>query len=474
MDKSIIIAGAGPAGLLLAREMAKAGWTVNVFEAKAQEQLTEQHDWSDAVEYSVLQEAGLPVPVKKETYFEGDGVKESIDGDGLYEPHRISDLQVYSPDYKARIKGKVEFPMILIDRVALSKYQLKQAEEAGAKVHFGCPVITLTGDLSGDIGDIKVTGCEVKRSAQQNTNGDGQQSNTTETISADVIVDATGHRSVLRQTLGCPAIAAPFDDGDFANVTRKVYRFDTLKTDSQYPTVDHYSYGKYSGYSWTHFHRDGVIDIGCGVSSWHTPAEAQQAQDFMAKALGVGEKLRGVRGVSERVLVGASPPALATSGFMVLGDAAAMTNSMNGCGVAGAMRGALIAANVLKNASDCSIASLWPYAAQWFRGIGAHYASLRAMSRALQKLTHDDVRFMIGRGILGAAMMQNNLAGRFAAPGIGDSLRTLFACLGGNMPLLSMLMNAQGKAKRVHKLCRQYPEAFDPASFQAFCQAYQK
>jgi len=59
-DFHIIIIGAGPGGTLLARECARRGIKVTLYEKGTYENLG--HDWSDAVERSALEAAGFPIP----------------------------------------------------------------------------------------------------------------------------------------------------------------------------------------------------------------------------------------------------------------------------------------------------------------------------------------------------------------------------------------------------------------------------
>ena len=59
-DFHIIIIGAGPGRTLLARECARRGIKVTLYEKGTYENLG--HDWSDAVERSALEAAGFPIP----------------------------------------------------------------------------------------------------------------------------------------------------------------------------------------------------------------------------------------------------------------------------------------------------------------------------------------------------------------------------------------------------------------------------
>ena len=53
----VVVAGAGPGGCIFARDLAKAGIDVTVYEKGGYETLG--HDWSDAMERSALAEKGV-------------------------------------------------------------------------------------------------------------------------------------------------------------------------------------------------------------------------------------------------------------------------------------------------------------------------------------------------------------------------------------------------------------------------------
>ncbi len=59
-DYQVVIAGAGPGGALLARNLAGAGVSVVVYEAQSHEKIG--HNWSDAIEKNALEAAGFEMP----------------------------------------------------------------------------------------------------------------------------------------------------------------------------------------------------------------------------------------------------------------------------------------------------------------------------------------------------------------------------------------------------------------------------
>ncbi|MDR1043353.1 MAG: FAD-dependent monooxygenase, partial [Clostridiales Family XIII bacterium] len=101
MRKTVFIAGAGPGGMLLAKELANAGFDVTVGEKLSEEAFASKYNWADALELCILKDAGLPVPFPKGDRWHGEGVIGENTGADLYYPRRASELGIYAPDYSA-------------------------------------------------------------------------------------------------------------------------------------------------------------------------------------------------------------------------------------------------------------------------------------------------------------------------------------------------------------------------------------
>lgn len=446
MAKKICIAGAGPAGLTLARKLSENGFDVTVFDSLTEHENIMRHDWSDAVEYSVLEQAGLPVPEMSGDHFTGAGVKSETNPDGLYEPHRIVTLPVYAPEYDGRATGGVDFRFVLLDRVALQKELLRMAREAGATVHFESPVTGLTGELGGGLENIRVRGIIVA----------GKEHH------CGLVIDATGHVSNLRSLLGDPELSKAYAPEEFGHAFRTVRRYEKSGGKPSIPYKDHYCYGKHKGYFWIHFHNDHAVDIGGGIPEGQNVNAQELVLDMVAGLPDVTrEELRGGGG---KVLVGVSPLALTATGFLAVGDAAGQTNPCNGCGVAGAVRGALLAADVVSK-GDFSLNALWEYNRLWFTGIGAHYAALGVMRRSFQAFSHEEVCFLMENGIMSGDVLTNILLGVYRPGTPGMALKVLRHAF-NRRGLLSKLLAGDSASKARFKLYERYPAVWDRAAFE--------
>jgi digeranylgeranylglycerophospholipid reductase len=453
---SVVIAGAGPAGLLLARELARAGLSVAVYEKSRKNAIA--HTWSDVIEIGALKAVGIDVPGASGGRFAGRLVKKSSSGKGLFEPHAVNPLQIWAPDMSCRTKTDVEFGYITTDRIALDGALRKEAAAAGAKLHYKHAVTGLLGSTGNGLDKISITGLRVKNLS----------TGATKNVLADVTVDATGHMSVLRAMLTAGgAIEKKFEGADYGIAFRTVRKLNR-KALPPGGIPDHYRYGMHKGYFWTHMHDQDTIDVGGGVKD--EPGRVDPAA--VVKSIIAGYPAitkKEFRGGSGRVLVGKSPWSLVASGFLVVGDAAGQVIPTTGCGVGAGMIGAMLAAGTIIEASKkgyAGIDALWSYNRRWFAdsGRGANLAALGALKNILQDLSHEELAFLIKQDILSGEMLTPSINGIFYTPGPVDMIKTLVRGI-GRPALLAKLNRATGAGRKVYRHYLSYPVFWSPDLF---------
>ncbi len=452
----VIIAGAGSSGLLLARNLARSGIKVLVYERNEED--FHAHNWSDAVEFAALEKAGFEMPSLIDGEYKGRLVKEQEIDDRLFESHRVNPLQILSPDLKYRTKTDVDFKYITTDRVSLNKILLREAKEAGANVIYNHTALKLIGDIDKDLEGIKIKGVSIKNN------------DTKEVFDAyaDIVVDATGHISALRtQFINSSSIGKKYTENDLAYAYRTVRKVnkDMLGTDS---IPDHYRYGAYKGYFWTHFHRDDVIDVGGGVKCGPGRVEPEKIVDetISSHPAITSEEIRGGGGL---VLVGKSPYSITASGFLAVGDSAGQVVPTTGCGVGGGLMGAMLASDTIIECSktkDSSIKYLWDYNWKWFADSkrGANLAALSALKEILIDLSHDDLSYLIKKDVLSGEMLTPSINGVFYTPNAGAMIKTLFKGI-GKPSLLSELNKASNIGKKIYNHYLNYPRYWDKNEF---------
>ena len=455
----VVVAGGGPGGLRLARDLARAGIRVGLYEAAAPDHWG--HTWSDAVEQLALADAGFELPKRKNGTWTGPMVKKEALEDNLFEPHAMEALEIRTPDLSGRTRSNVVFDYITTDRIALDRELRRQALAAGARLFFRHRVDGLIGRLNGPLEKIAVEGIRVTDLAQQRS----------EEIRADVTVDATGYRSRLRTALAEePAIGRPYSGGDLAWVYRTVRRMDPGLVQGQ-DITDHYRYGAFRGYFWTHRHNATTIDVGGGV---------REAPDRVDPRAIVEEMIRQrpyitreeIRGGGGTVLVARSPYTLVARGFLAVGDAAGQVIPTTGCGVGGALVGAGLASKTLIDAltaGNNGLDALWPYNRGWFTGPGRgdHFAALAALKEILQRLSHEDLAFLMHRDILSGEMLTPSINGIFFQPDLKTAVSTLVR--GISRPgLLWQLNKATAMGKKIFRHYRAYPPVWNASAFAAW------
>jgi flavin-dependent dehydrogenase len=453
----VMVAGAGPGGCIFARDLARAGFDVTVFEKGDYE--TIGHDWSDAMERSALAGTGFDAPFKG-SINTGPLVKTKDaagNATGIYEQHAYPYMEVWAPDYSSR--KIVNFRYVTTDRRALGKLLVDQAKEAGAKILFRHEVLDIILGGGSRLSDIEVKGLIVK----------DLDSGETKSIQADIVADDTGFNAALRTRLPeSTGIARKFSSDEFAMVFRTVRKRNKNPID---PVNDHYRYGYKTGYQWIQYLNEDEIDTGAGVR--HEPANPDPkviVKEFISRHPSISDEI--VRGGGGLCLVGRSPASLVAKGLVVIGDAASQTIPMTGCGAGGAMMGGKFAAEAVtaaasKGRNDCD--ALWEYNFKWFAGSkrGANYAGLTALRNILQDLTHEDISFLFRKDILSNEMLTDSINGIFTLPDLPTMIKTLAG--GITRPGLLIKLNAATTAgTKIFKHYMAYPTRWDANLFEAW------
>ncbi len=453
MRYKAVVLGAGPGGLVLARELARRGIDVSIYEKGNFENLG--HDWSDAVELEALNACGIELPVLQKNRWYGPLVKDSPVSEGIYEKHAIPRLSIYSPGLWSM--KEIRFKMIITDRRRLGKKLLEEALEAGADIYYrheGKGLLYREDGQKND-GGIEVFGVVVH----------DLEKNCQKEIKADLVVESSGFNSVLRT--GLPSycgLSEPLKDSDFALVHREVRKLEPFNTEGDCLFPDHYRYGFYNGYQWAHIHNEQSIDVGAGVRyDPGNPDPRDLIEEFIAKYPGIkNEKIRGGRSLC---VVGSPLPSFVCSGFLVIGDAASTSVPTTGCGTGSAMLnglrfGEVIAMAAMEGRND--LQRLWAINKKFYleSDRGPSYAALAALRGMLQNLEHSELDFLFTKDLLDAATLEDMINGKFRAPNLKGKAKALGSGF-TDMPVLIKLNRALNTAVRIYDHYQNYPEKWD-------------
>lgn len=458
MVKKISIAGAGCGGLILAKELALAGMDVTVYEALSKDQLLSQYNWSDAVELCILKDVGLPIPFAAGDRWHGAGVMGEDESFPLYQPRRVSEMGIYSPDFSTRTATDVDFRFVLADRAVLLKWLLENAEQAGATILYSCNIKGLLGQniATGSLGEIKIEGLSVERNGQQKDQY------------CDLVVDATGQSSALRSMLkGAPQISSPFMANQYSYVFKTHRKCSDTEVvaqhaDAQHPPIRHYRRMRTKeGYVWFHPHDKHQFDIGGGAPTMEQAI--QNINEIIQYIPGATEEEFG--GAKCKNVKGLPPDALVASGFMVIGHAAAQLHPAHGCGISTAFMAALLAAQILKKATVFDIQTLWEYAYRWISTKGAHIV---ALFFRLKELEEDETTFLIEHNIINGETLTNDYNSNYLPPDVNE-VRRIEDLYPVNPALLSRWMSAEEKSAQSFAHCKRYPSHWSRSAFESWC-----
>ncbi len=452
MRYRVIVIGAGPGGVILARDLAKQDIEVIVYEKKQYAELG--HNWSDAVELMALEAAGLDMPQLINSSWQGPLVKESGSDSGIFEKHAIPRLLIKSPGLKS-IK-EIDFRMITTDRHRLALFLVKEAEEAGVIFKYGWEGKSLLcrESGSGNLDNLEVYGVNVKN----------VKSGKVEALKADIVVESSGFQSILRTSLpSYSGLADSFDRSDFALVHREVRTYRTDREIVEFPG-DYYRYGYHTGYQWIHYHNEGSIDVGAGVKDEAgNPDPKGLIEQCIAGYPWIEPKM--IRGGRSLCIVGKPLMNFVATGFLVIGDAASTSVPTTGCGVGSAVLMGIWAAEVIGEAASLksnNLEILWNINRKFYiesrRGI--YFAALSVLRGMLQTLSHNELDYLFAQNLMNSENLQEAVNGIFKPADSKTKIRALFR--GINQPGVMMkLSRAVSRASKLYHHFNHYPPGWD-------------
>jgi len=459
MNYKVVVIGAGPGGVVLARELAKRGVSVDIYEKGLYEDLG--HDWSDAMELIALSAAGFEMPVLDGLEWKGALVKEHQNADGIFEKHAVPRLKICSPGL-TNCK-EVDFLMITTDRLRLGRLLVDQAVAAGAQIFYRHQGLELSYTVNGRRGP---DGVEVNGVVVRNL-----ESGIDSTVQADLVVESSGFQSVLRKSLPAfTGLADSFQDNDFALVHREVRGYNQPAQGQEAAGIpDHYRYGFHTGYQWTHIHNSESIDVGAGVKNDPAnPDPRDLIEEFISRHPAITD-LR-IRGGRSLCIVGIPLLNFVSNGFIVIGDAASTSVPTTGCGAGSAMLIGLWAADVVTEAAReerNDIGKLWEINTKFYCDSerGKSFAALAALRVMLQQLSHQELDFLFSKDLMDADTLQNAVNGIFKPPTMKKMLQSV--CGGISNPLILLKLNkAISGAVRIYKHYQKYPRTWNADTYE--------
>ena len=428
----IIVAGAGPAGCVLAAKVAASGAKVLLLEKEAS--IGENRDWVVDVEQSAFQSAGVPTP---------EGASKWI--------HPARTILV-SPDGQQEIE-ELHAPVVPVRNGMYVRQLASWAKSEGAILRTSCAV---TGPV---VKGGAVTGVHVSGSGGE------------EEFTAKLIADCTGIGGAVRR--GTPpewGLAGEVFDSDIVLARREVRQVADCESASSGQDccmrdglrIDRPGFaGAYSVETCHLSLRDGTVDVLVGVKPEAGIHPEERVAERFLRAGFAGELIFGG---GAAIPIRRTWDSLVGNGLLVLGDSACQTIPAHGSGTASALIAASTAAQTAIRAireGDSRAQSLWEYCHRFQSSRGALLAYYDVMRKHSEELTAADLNRLIARGLLGSREIYSGLVPEPFEP----TPLELMGKLGRGARASRLILGfarAGLLARKVMSHYRNYPRRYDP------------
>ncbi|WP_371807519.1 geranylgeranyl reductase family protein [Thermococcus sp. CX2] len=350
MKYDVVVVGAGIAGPIVARNVAKAGFSVLLIDKKSAIGTPKQ--CAEGISKTVFEKYDIP--------YDRRFINREIYGAKLYSPS----------GYELELRYK-EVSGVILERKVFDKMLAYYAAKAGADV------LARTEAMDVIRKDGKIAGIKAKHEDEPVE------------IYADIIVAADGVESMVARWAGINTYAPPHEFDSSYEYEMLIEGFD--------PDLIHLWFGNEiapRGYVWVFPKDEDRANVGIGINS-DNPQTAKYYLDKWLKENNIpAKKLLEVNvGV---VPVGGFVKELAKDNVVVVGDAARQVNPMHGGGMAEAMEAGTIAAKwIVKALEEENLELLKNYTTEWWETDGKRLERVLKVRRVTEKLTDEDLDLFI-------------------------------------------------------------------------------
>ena len=350
MRYDVVVVGAGIAGPIIARNLAKAGYDVLMIDKKAE--IGSPKRCGEGISIGVFDKYDIP--------YDKRFINREIYGAKLYSPS----------GYELELRYK-KVSGVIIERKVFDKMLAFYAARAGADVW---PRTEATGLIRREG---RIAGIRAKHEGEPVE------------IEAEIIVAADGVESMVARWAGINTYAPPheFDSS---------YEYEML-IEGYDPDLIHLWFGNEiapRGYVWVFPKDEDMANVGIGINS-DNPKTAKYYLDKWLRERGIPAKKLLEINVGA-VPVGGFVKELVRDNVLVVGDAARQVNPMHGGGMAEAMEAATIASRWMINAlEEENLSLLQNYTREWWEKDGKRLEKVLKVRRVTEKLTDEDLDLFI-------------------------------------------------------------------------------
>ncbi|WP_297471041.1 NAD(P)/FAD-dependent oxidoreductase [Thermococcus sp.] len=346
----VVVVGSGIAGPIIARNVAKAGFSVLLIDKK----------WAIGTPKQCAEGISIKVFDKYDIPYDKRFINREIYGAKLYSPS----------GYELELRYK-EVSGVILERKVFDKMLAYYAAKAGADV------LARTEALDVIRKDGKIAGIKAKHEDEPVE------------IYADIIVAADGVESTIARKAGINTYAPPHEFDSSYEYEMLIEGFD--------PDLIHLWFGNEvapRGYVWVFPKDEDRANVGIGIASDH-PETAKYYLDKWLKENNI--PMRKILEVNVGVVpVGGFVKELVKDNVLVVGDAARQVNPMHGGGMAEAMEAGTIASKwIIKALEEENLSLLQNYTKEWWETDGKRLEKVLKVRRVTEKLTDEDLDLFI-------------------------------------------------------------------------------
>lgn len=353
LEYDVVVVGAGPAGCIAAREVAKTGAKVLVIERK--------------------QEIGTPVRC-------GEGLGEhyikelKLPNPSKWTRRKVKGAYLYSPDFTCvKVLGEKT-------RGRIIERKIFEKELAASAAREGAEFMVKTLALSVIKREGRVVGVKARRMGEELE------------VYAKVVIAADGFESTIAKSAGLSVAISPQDlDSGF--------EYEMVNVELEETDVIHIFLGNRlapRGYIWIFPKDEDIANVGIGIGSF----VKKSARFYLEKFLRSYEPLKRAQPIEVKggpIPVGEPLKNLVLDGLMVVGDAARQVDPIHGGGMGLSMEAGMLAGRVAGEAvleGDTSRGALQRYEKEWWERKGKHFRVRLALRKFLEKLSDEDLNIL--------------------------------------------------------------------------------
>lgn len=437
MDFDVIIAGAGPAGCVAARDLAGDGFRVGLFDCGTENRLAK----------TIILEAETPM-------FARVGVK-TPSGDEI--PYHARAVHVASRRFKPgfTIEDTSKTVGMYLDKFV--SRLLADARASGAmffEKHRAISPISANGKVTGAVFDLAGSKQEVK---------------------SRLVIDATGFQAALVKRLD-PEMGIDFIEDKNDEVVAENYMHDIDAAEAEKAVRNGIAHDEevfsrlgfagpysteYSFLSLKNRHAYVLIGLKAGFMG---PPIGKLMDDFKNRMGYFRERLHGGGG---SIRIRHSIDKLAANGFMVIGEAACQVVPVHGSGVASALWAGHLAAEAASGAlkrGEPTQEALWKYSWEYQHDRGGTLAALDVSRLTVESFTEEKVESMVENGVMAAEDMYNSLIPAAVSMSLGSLPKRITGLL-KNPDLIMPIAKMGIRTLSVLSHYKKYPRQYDAHEF---------